>query len=98
MRTMRGRPFEEKLRVERKAAARRRFELDHPSVEPVRIELVVDHAVQRVREVNALAVAAHFDHLRSAVQRIAARARVRRARHDAADAYRARQLRMEWVR
>ena len=67
--------------------SRLRVDLDHPALDAVRIELVVDHAVERVREVDALAVAAHLDHLRPAVERPrgpTGAARARRCRRAAA--------------
>src|SRR3954467_14797863 len=56
-------------------------ELDHPAVDALGVELAVPGGVQRVRQVDALAVAAHLDHLRPAGQ--LARRRVRRAGGDA---------------
>src|SRR3954449_3253344 len=63
-------------------------ELDHPAVDALRVELAVPARVERVRQVDALAVAAHLDHLRPAGQ--LARRRVRRAADDAAPGARAR--------
>src|SRR4051812_50153318 len=52
-------------------------ELDHPAVDALRVELAVPRRVQRVRQVDALAVAAYLDHLRAPRQ--LARRRARRA-------------------
>ena len=44
--------------------------LRHPSADPVRIELLVPGAIERVGEVDPPPVAADFHHLRAAVQRL----------------------------
>ena len=51
-----------------------RVELGHPGADPVGVELIVPRPVQRVGEVDALAVAADLDHLRSARERHVGRA------------------------
>src|SRR3954467_15346788 len=48
-------------------------ELDHPAVDALGIELLVPARVERVRQVDALAVAAHLDHLGAAVDLAARR-------------------------
>ena len=63
------RPVDEELRVEGDAAIRAGVELHHPAVDALGIELRVDGAIERVGEVDALAVAADLDHLRAAVER-----------------------------
>src|SRR3954453_17183816 len=57
-------------------------ELYHPAVDALRAELSLPPRVQRVRQVAALAVAAHLDHLSPAG--LSAGRRVRRAADDAA--------------
>ena len=54
-------------------------DLGHPAADAVRVELVVPRRVERVGEVDALAVAADLDHLRTAVQRLPRLAGMRRA-------------------
>src|SRR4051794_25998368 len=56
--------LDEELGVDREVAVV--VELHHPAVDALGIELRVPARVQRVREVDALAVAAHLDHLRAA--------------------------------
>src|SRR5260370_19825430 len=80
--------LEEEPLVERDPAALAHVELGHPGAHAVRVELVVPRTVQRVGEVDALAVAANLDHLRPAAQRLARPGRVRRAPDDAAGAHR----------
>src|SRR5207253_1389352 len=70
-------------------------ELRDPTLQPVGIELVVPRLVQTVRDVHALAVAAHLDHLRTTVER--AGVRMRGAANDAAKVYRPGLLGAEWV-
>src|SRR5690348_16955982 len=45
--------------------------LDHPSADTVRIELLIPSRVQRIRQVNATAITADFDHLGPTVKRLA---------------------------
>src|SRR5262245_253967 len=61
--------FDEEAFVERHPGARLHVDLRDPSLDAVRVELVVPGRVETVREVDSPAVAAHFHHLRSAVQR-----------------------------
>src|SRR3954471_23456632 len=56
--------LEEEVWVDREVAVA--VELDHPAVDALGVELLVPARVQRVRQVDALAVAAHLDHLRPA--------------------------------
>src|SRR3954462_429223 len=58
--------LEEEVRVDREVAVA--VELDHPAVDALGVELLVPAGVRRVRQVDALAVAAHLDHLRAAGQ------------------------------
>src|SRR5215467_3085440 len=68
VRPMSFRPGHEEFRVERKPAIRVGVELHHPAVETALVELRIDRAVERVGEIDASAVAADFDHLRSATE------------------------------
>src|SRR6516162_7873990 len=58
----------EELGIQLHAAFRSGLELHHPALDPLRIKLGVPRRVQRVGEVDALAVAAELDHLGGAVQ------------------------------
>src|SRR4029453_3172101 len=69
VRTVRRRPIDEELLVEGNAAFRLGVQLAHPALHTIRIELLVDDAVERVGEVDAPAIAADLDHLRPAIQR-----------------------------
>src|SRR3984885_13688482 len=97
MRSVTFGPRQEELLIERKAAVGSGIQFDHPAVNALGIELRIDRAVKRVREVDALAVAADFDHLRTAIERAVRCAGMRRARHDAANPHFSRQFRREWV-
>src|SRR5436190_14001873 len=93
---MPGRPLDKEIAVELDAAIGLGVDLDHPAVEPLGVELRVDRAVERIGEVNAAAVAAHLDHLRSAIERPSALG-VFGTRYDAADPHLASQLRVERI-
>src|SRR5215470_4526324 len=97
MRPMRGRPFDEEALVEGDATAEIGVELHHPAVDAVRIELRIDGAVERVGEIDALAVAANLHHLRPTVEIAVLGAGMRRPRHNAADAYLTSELRIERI-
>src|SRR5882762_5434410 len=60
--------LDEKLLVEIDATIRPGIELDHPTTHAVRIKLLVPGGVKRVGKIDALAVAADFNHLRAARQ------------------------------
>src|SRR5262245_16654914 len=90
--SMRRWPLDEKLGIEGNTAMGLGVELYHPAINPVRIELLIDGTVERVGEVNAPTIAAHFYHLRSTAHAPILGARVRRSRDDTADAYLAREL------
>src|SRR5258705_4658002 len=77
--------FEEEPLVEADAAALANVELRHPRADAIWVELIVPRAIQRVGEVDAVAVPADFDHLRAAGQRLVRPGRVRLAGHHAAD-------------
>src|SRR5690348_5034876 len=87
----------EELRIESHRAVVSDVELHHPTLQAIGVELIVPSAVERVGKIYALSVAADFDHLRSAVERLRGVAWVRRAFGDAADANRTDELRIEWV-
>src|SRR5207245_8021859 len=97
MRPVAVRPLDEEFPVQLHAPGRLRIDLDHPALDPVRIELVVDRAVERVREVDPLAITADLDHLRPAVERPLA-CWVRGARYDAADPQPTGEPRLERIR
>src|SRR5215475_1119802 len=84
MRQVVVRPLDEEVAGQLDAAARLRVHPHHPALDAVRVELRVDRSVERVGEVDPLAVAAHLDHLRAAVEGTIV-ARPGRARDDAAD-------------
>src|ERR1700751_1374087 len=86
MRALPLRPVDKEFRIESDAAARLGVELHHPAVDTLGIKLLVDGAVKRVGEIDPPPVAAHFDHLRSAVKLAVLRTRMARAPDNAADA------------
>src|SRR2546426_8407392 len=87
---------QEELGIRLEPAVRIAFCLDHPARDAFRIELRVYSPVERVREIAPPAIAAHLDHLRSAVDRT--RGRMRRTLDDAADAHGAGELRLVRIR
>src|SRR5258706_4558761 len=78
-------------------ASRADIDLDHPAADAVRIELVIPGRVETVRELEALAVPADLDHLRTALQRLRGVARMRRAADDPAQPEGADLLRVEAI-
>src|SRR5687767_15187183 len=66
---MRRRPIDEEPGIEGDAAVRIGIELHHPTFQTLWIELRIDRAVERVREIHPPAVPADLDHLRPAVER-----------------------------
>jgi hypothetical protein len=96
---MRTKPIEleQEVGIEPASAFELRVELGHPAADAVRVELRIPRCIERVRHVDAAAVAADLHHLRSAVERLARERRMRRAPHDAADADRAGQPRRERI-
>ncbi len=56
--------FEEEPLVEADAAAIANVKLRHPRADAIGVELIVPRAIQRVGEVDALAVPTDLDHLR----------------------------------
>src|SRR5262245_5734466 len=87
---------QEELWIQLEAAVRVSIRLDHPARDAFWVELRVDGPIERVREIDPPAIAAHLDHLRSAVDRT--RGRMRGTLDDAADAHRAGELRVMWIR
>src|SRR5271166_6738036 len=85
MRALSLRPVDKEFQIESDAAARLGVELDHPAVDPVGIELRVDGAVKRIGKIDSPPIAAYFDHLRTAAEFAVVRARMARARDNAAD-------------
>src|SRR4029077_7465132 len=73
------------------------IELDHPAIDSLGIELLIPGGVQGVGEIHTPAVAADLHHLRRAVERSLRICRMRSTAHDAAQMYRARFLRLEWI-
>src|SRR5436190_1680499 len=74
------------------------IDLYHPTLYPIGIELFVPRRVQRVGEVDALAVAADLDHLRTAIQSLLGLLRVCRPAHDATEVDRTSLLRVRRIR
>src|SRR5207245_11415274 len=69
------------------------IDLHHPTLYTIRIELLIPRRVERVRKVDALAIAADLDHLRTTVERLLGLLRVSRSAHDATEVDRAGLLR-----
>ena len=90
--------FQEKVFVKGDAAVGTGIEFHHPTADAVGIKLLVPCGIKRVGEIDSLAVAAHFDHLRAARERLIRLLRMRRAIGDTADAHRAGLFRFEWIR
>src|SRR5205814_5083470 len=80
------------------AAVRRDVDLGHPPANAIGIELRVPGRIERVREVDAPAIAADLDHLRSAIEGARFTARMGLAPNDATDRERAAEPRLEGVR
>src|SRR5439155_11044274 len=78
------RELDEEVRIDPEITAGFGVELDQPALDAVGVELRVPAGVQRVGQVDALAVAADLDHLRAAVDRTCGR--VGALADDAADA------------
>ena len=69
------------------------IDLHHPTAYTVWIKLLVPRGVERVRKVDALAVSADFDPLRTAVENLPGLLGMSRPAHDAAEVDRAGLLR-----
>src|SRR5262249_25025283 len=80
-------PIDKEFRVEGHTAFRLDVQLPHPAIDALGIELRIDRPVERAGEIDAAPVAADFDHLRAAIELAVLRARMARARDDAADAH-----------
>src|SRR5688500_3491983 len=71
--------------------------LGDPAADAIGVELRIPRRVERVADVDALAVAAHLDHLRSSVERRVGVGRVRPAANDSTDLHRASEPRVERI-
>ena len=60
----------EEVRVELEATVGQRIHLDNPTADALRVKLRVPGAVERIAEIDALAIAADFEHLRPTVRPI----------------------------
>ena len=90
--------FHEKVFVKGDAAVGTCIEFHHPTADAVGIKLLVPCCIKRVGEIDSLAIAADFHHLRAAPERLIRLLRMRRAIGDAADAHRAGLFRFEGIR
>src|SRR5262252_3530564 len=81
--------FEQEPFIELHPTLRICIDLHHPTLNAVRIELFIPWGVERICEIDALAVTTDFDHLRAAVERPLWFFRVRRTANDAAEVDRA---------
>jgi hypothetical protein len=61
-------PGEKEVFVKRDPAPWPGIDLDHPALDPIRIKLIIDCAVERIGEVDAASIATDLDH-RYAVSR-----------------------------
>src|SRR6516164_4351167 len=84
--------LEEEVFVQFHSSFRLSVNLDHPTLYAVGVELVIDGGIKRVGEVDAPAVAADFDHLGAAVERLLGLLRMRGMAHRAAQMERTRLL------
>src|SRR5262245_54233466 len=88
----------EEITVYRQAPARFGIQLDHPAANSVRIELLIPGVIERVGKVNTAAIAADFDHLRRAVQRIVGLLGVSGSTNDTSQVYRSGEPGIEGIR
>src|SRR5262245_49412423 len=88
---------EEEVVVEGHSSAGVDVDFGHPSPDAIRIDLAVPRRVEAVSDIDSFAVAADFDHLRSAVERLLRRTRMRHASGNATEPDRAHSLRTERV-
>src|SRR5882762_11513857 len=72
-------------------------QLHHPALYSLGVELCVPGRIERVREIDAAAVAADLHHLRRAIQWLFRLLRMRRVADDPTQMNRACFLRMEWI-
>src|SRR5436305_13389588 len=89
--------LDEEFFVDLHSALRIHIELYHPTLQPVGIDLLIPRGVERVREIDALAVAADLDHLRTAIKCLARLVRVSCTAHNPAEMDRASLLRIDWI-
>ena len=90
--------LDEKLFIELHPALWVRVNLYHPTLHTIGKELFIPRGIERVGEIDAFAVAADLDHLRTAVERLPGFARVGGAAHDAAEMERAGFFRVGGIR
>src|SRR5207244_10523325 len=76
--------LQEKVFVKRDAAVATGVKFDHPTANPIGIKLFIPCCIKRVGEIDPIAVAAYFHHLRTAGQRLVWLFRMRRAIHNSA--------------
>src|SRR5437868_8569542 len=97
---MRAQPVEldKELFIEFHSALPICIKLHHPTLQPVGIDLLVPRCVERIGEMDALAITADLNHLRTAVERLRGLTGMSRTAHDAAEMDRARLLRVNRVR
>ena len=70
MREVAIRPRQEEVFVKFYPALWFGVDLDHPSLDPIGIELPIDSTVERVSEVDATSIATDLYHLGSAIKRL----------------------------
>src|ERR1700738_3351734 len=97
VRAMRFRPPNKELLVKVDAALWFGIELHHPAFDALRIELLIDRAVERIREIDPSAVATDLHHLRTAVESTVPGTRMLFGGDDPADPYLAGKLRVVGV-
>src|ERR1700716_596128 len=79
--------FQEKFLIHGNSALGLGVQLHHPTANALGIELLVPWSVERVSEIKALAITAHFHHLRSTIQGTLRSTRMCRPPDDAAQVY-----------
>src|ERR1700752_5544469 len=90
--------LDKELFVELHPALWVQIDFRHPALNAIGIKLLVPRGIEGVSKVAALAVAADFDHLRTAVESLLGFLRVSRSAYDAAEMDRARLLRVRRIR
>src|ERR1700736_1668776 len=89
--------FKEEFLIQSDSAFGLGVQFHHPTANTLGIELLVPRSIQRVGEINALAITAHFYHLRSTIQWSLRGTRMCRAPDDAAQVYGTRKFRMKRI-
>ena len=97
MRPVRLGPGDEELFIEGDTACRIGVELRHPAFDAVRIELLIDGAIERVGEIDAPPVTTDLHHLWATVERAVLGGRMRGPGNDSPDAYLAGELGIERI-